>query len=136
MQPEHSPNINPSVPQQPPANQPPVPVAPKGLEDNKVEEKKKSLNIKPKIEKAFKVFHRYHVPIIAFTVSGLLVITAIRMMHYASPVADDARIQENLKSFKQIRIDQKVVRQIKDLKTSNSKPGADIENGRTNPFSE
>jgi hypothetical protein len=135
--PKQEPNANPAAPpQQQTASQAAANAnVPKPL-DTKPEEKKKSLNIKPRIEKSMKIIKQYQVPIIALAITGLLSITALRMMHYASPAANEARIQENLKNFKQVRIDQKVVDQIKSLKTSNSKPKTDIEAGRTNPFSE
>jgi hypothetical protein len=109
---------------------------PKPKEANKPAEKKSNLNFVPQIKKAIQTAQHYQVPIIIIAVSGLLAITALRMLHYANPEIDDLRVQENTTKVKQVRINQKVVERIRQLGKDDKPAKADKETGRTNPFAE
>jgi hypothetical protein len=100
--------------------------------------KKKKTHFKPNkdINKLLRIVIKYRVAVIMIFIGGLLTLTALKMLHYSDPPADDARIQENLSKFKKIRIDQKTVQRIDQLQDSQVAPGTSIENGRTNPFAE
>jgi hypothetical protein len=98
--------------------------------------KRKSLKPNKEISKLLSLLIKYQVAIILLLIGGLLALTALRMLHYANPASDDARVQENLSKFKKIHIDQKTVQRIEQLKDSNVSAGTKIENNRTNPFSE
>jgi hypothetical protein len=97
---------------------------------------KRKIDIKGKLQKKLKIVAKYQAPIMAIIIAGLLTLTALRMLHYANPTPDDAKVKENLSKFKKINIDSKTVERIKKLSDSNSSTGANIEKNRTNPFSE
>jgi hypothetical protein len=110
------------------------------IDDTKNSPDKQKKNAKPNPSKSFNNFikkvSKYQAAIMLIVVGGLLALTALRMLHYANPPADDKKIQENLTKFKKIHIDQKTVQRIEQLKDSEAAPGTSIENSRTNPFAE
>jgi hypothetical protein len=97
---------------------------------------KMNFDVKHQVQELTAKAERFQITIITLAVVGLLAITALRMMHYADPAADDTRVQENLSKFKQIHIDQKTVQKIKSLKDSQTSTSPNIEGNRSNPFSE
>jgi hypothetical protein len=121
-----------------PSQDAPLPPKDKESEGKTAATKPKRKNLKPnkEISKLLSLLIKYQVAIILLLIGGLLALTALRMLHYANPASDDARVQENLSKFKKIHIDQKTVQRIEQLKDSNVSAGTKIENNRTNPFSE
>jgi hypothetical protein len=98
--------------------------------------KKSKPDIKSQLKAKAKLAARYQSTIIALAVVGLLGLTTLRMLHYTDPPVDENRVEQNLSKFKQIRIDSKTVQKINQLQNSGTRTGPQIENGRTNPFSE
>jgi hypothetical protein len=60
------------------------------------------------------------------------------MLHYMDPPIDDTKVQDILAKNKKIRIDPKVVDKLNQLQDSGTTtpPAAQVESGRTNPFTE
>jgi hypothetical protein len=116
--------------------------APPNIKDGEdkpaLEKQKKKRYLKPtkQFDKSVKFISKYQVAVVLIVIGGLLALTALRMLHYSNPPANDARIQENLSKFKKIYIDQKTVQRIEQLQDSKVSPGTNIQNGRTNPFAE
>lgn len=79
---------------------------------------------------------RYQATIIFLAVAGLLALTAVRMLRYSSPPINDARVQQNIAKYQKTRIDPKIVQKIKALQSGGGTSTPNIQNGRTNPFSE
>jgi hypothetical protein len=98
--------------------------------------KKPELDLKGQLAAKTRLVVRYQATIIALIVAGLLGLTALRMLHYTDPPVDESRVEQNLGKFKQVRIDSKTVQKINQLQNGGAAPGPQIENGRTNPFSE
>ena len=97
---------------------------------------KMNFDIKHQIQELLVKAERFQITIITLAVFGLLAITALRMMHYADPATDDAKVQANLSKFQQIHINQKVVQKIKSLNDNQTSINPNIEGNRSNPFSE
>jgi hypothetical protein len=93
-------------------------------------------DIKQKIKQLLELAIKYQITIIVVAIVSLLSITALKMLNYADPSTDDVAVQENLKKFHQIHINQKAVDKIKALKESQASTGTNLESGRSNPFSE
>jgi hypothetical protein len=93
-------------------------------------------DIKQKLKQLLELAIKYQITIIVVAIVSLLSITALKMLNYADPSTDDVAVQENLKKFHQIHINQKAVDKIKALKESQASTGTNLESGRSNPFSE
>jgi hypothetical protein len=93
-------------------------------------------DIKKKLKQLLELAIKYQITIIVVAIVSLLSITALKMLNYADPSTDDVAVQENLKKFHQIHINQKAVDKIKALKESQASTGTNLESGRSNPFSE
>jgi hypothetical protein len=104
-------------------------------EAKEVPKKKRSLDPRTQVKKLLKILEFYQVPIIIIAISVLLSLTALRMMHYANPDADEGRIEANSTKFKQVRINQKIVEKVREL-GKDAPPIDHTQTGRINPFSE
>jgi hypothetical protein len=108
-----------------------------GSVDPSVETKPKlNFDIKKQLQGVLTQAVRFQVTIIALVVVGLLALTALRMLHYSDPGSDEARVQDNISKFKQIHLDHKTVQKINSLSSSQTSTSPNIENNRSNPFSE
>lgn len=93
-------------------------------------------SLKHRLQKFSRQVVRYQISIIVLAVAGLLAVTTLRMLHYMNPPANDTLVQQNIAKYQKTRIDPKIVQKIQALQTGGSTPAPNIQNGRTNPFSE
>jgi hypothetical protein len=98
--------------------------------------KKPKADIKHQLRKILKLASRYETTLIALAVATLLALTSLKMLHYMDPPIDDGRVQDSLSKYKKVHIDPKVVEKIKQLQDSGTSTNPNLENGRTNPFTE
>lgn len=66
----------------------------------------------------------------------VVALTALQMLRYSDPPADENRAQENITKVKRIVIDENVVSQINELRDPGVSASPDINSSRTNPFNE
>ena len=107
-----------------------------GKDTHSAQANRPALDLKGRLKVVIKFADRYQMTIIALAVAGLLGVTALRMLHYTDPPVDETRVEQDLAKFKQIRIDSKTVQKIQQLQNSGTSTGPQLEDGRTNPFSE
>jgi hypothetical protein len=95
-------------------------------------------DLRKQLIRVLKLADHYETTIIAVAVAALLAITSLRMLHYMDPPIDDTKVQDILAKNKKIRIDPKVVDKLNQLQDSGTTtpPAAQVESGRTNPFTE
>lgn len=96
----------------------------------------KSLNLSQQFKQILQLIVRYQVVIIIVLVTGLLALTTLKMLRYSDPAPDEQRTQENLSKIKPIHLDTKAVERIKQLNDSQTSTSSNIQNNRSNPFSE
>jgi hypothetical protein len=99
-------------------------------------DKNPSGDIKKQLGRVLKLAAHYETTIIAVAVAALLTLTSLRMLHYMDPPIDDNKVQDILTKNKKIRIDPKVVDNLKQLQDSGTTAPTHVDSNRTNPFTE
>ncbi len=73
------------------------------VETKEEKPKKRPGSLPHTLKKASSTVGRYQAPAITIIVVIMLAVTALRILHYANPLSDDARTKEDLSKFKKSR---------------------------------
>ncbi len=103
---------------------------------SKKDQPKQSLSLKHYGRSIASNLLKYEIIVVAIIVGGILGFTTLRMLNYTNPSADAGRLSENLTKLKRITIDPTVIEKIKQLSDSQTSTSANVDQNRSNPFSE